>query len=57
MLTINRDGEVINATIAVSNGDNKLDLEALKAAQEMEFSPLDRDRAVVQINITFAVAN
>ncbi|MEO1340480.1 MAG: energy transducer TonB, partial [Cyanobacteria bacterium J06635_13] len=56
-LTINRDGEVIDAAIALSNGNPKLDEAALEAAQEMEFSQLNRDQAVVQINITFTVAN
>ena len=55
-LTINADGLVINAGIASSNGNPKLDREALKAARRMEFSSIDRDRATVRINISFTVA-
>jgi TonB family protein len=55
-LTIDRDGNVIDAAIALKNGNPQLDREALKAAQGMEFSSIDRDRAKVRINISFTVA-
>jgi TonB family protein len=55
-LTIDRDGNVIDAAIALKNGNPQLDREALKAAQEMGFSSIDRDRATVRINISFTVA-
>ncbi|MEN9517983.1 MAG: hypothetical protein RLZZ381_571, partial [Cyanobacteriota bacterium] len=55
-LTIDRDGNVIDAAIALKNGNPQLDREALKAAQEMEFSSIKRDRATVRINISFTVA-
>ncbi|NJL52050.1 MAG: energy transducer TonB [Hydrococcus sp. SU_1_0] len=55
-LTIDADGQVIDAVIASSNGNPQLAQEALKAAQEMEFSSIDRDRATVRINISFTVA-
>jgi periplasmic protein TonB len=55
-LTIDRDGNVIDAAIALKNGNPQLDREALKAAQEMEFSSIERDRATVRINISFTVA-
>jgi TonB family protein len=54
-LTISEDGKVIDAAVAVSNGNPTLDQEALQAAERMEFSSIDRDRATVQINITFTV--
>jgi TonB family protein len=56
-LTISEDGQVIDAAVAVSNGNPTLDQEALQAAERMEFSSIDRDRAIVQINITFTVAD
>lgn len=56
LLTINADGLVVNADIASSNGNPKLDQEALKAARKMKFSSIDRDRATVRINISFTVA-
>ena len=55
-LTIDADGNVINARIADSNGNPQLDREALSAAKEMEFSSIERDRATVRINISFTVA-
>jgi TonB family protein len=55
-LTVDRDGSVIDAAIALKNGNPQLDREALKAAQEMEFSSIERDRATVRINISFTVA-
>jgi TonB family protein len=54
-LTISEDGQVIDAAVAVSNGNPTLDQEALQAAERMEFSSIDRDRAIVQINISFTV--
>jgi hypothetical protein len=33
----------------------QLDREALEAAERMEFSSIERDRTIVQINITFTV--
>ncbi|MFM2315303.1 MAG: hypothetical protein RLZZ04_4579 [Cyanobacteriota bacterium] len=54
-LTISEDGKVIDATVAVSNGNPTLDREALQAAERMEFSSIERDRAIVQINISFTV--
>jgi hypothetical protein len=42
--------------IALKNRNPQLDREALKAAQEMEFSSIERDRATVRINISFTVA-
>ncbi len=55
-LTIDANGNVINAAIAESNGNPKLDREALKAARRMKFSSINRDRATVRINISFTVA-
>jgi TonB family protein len=54
-LTISEDGKVIDAAVAVSNGNPTLDREALEAAGRMEFSSIERDRAIVQINISFTV--
>ena len=54
-LIISEDGKVIDAKVAVSNGNPTLDREALQAAERMEFSSIERDRAIVQINITFTV--
>ncbi|WP_019506865.1 energy transducer TonB [Pleurocapsa sp. PCC 7319] len=54
-LTIDRGGQVIDAEIAVSSGNFLVDNEALEAAKQMEFSKIDRDRAIVQINLSFAV--
>ena len=54
-LTIDRNGKVIDAAIAIPNGNSELNEFALSAAKAMEFSEIDRDRATVQINITFAV--
>jgi TonB family protein len=56
-LTLNRDGQVINAAIAISSGNSLLDEEAMKTAKQMEFSKIDHDRAIVQINLSFAVAD
>jgi len=55
-LTIDRDGKVIDAAISSSNRNPQLDREALKAAQQMEFTSIDRDRATVRVNIGFTVA-
>jgi periplasmic protein TonB len=55
-VTIDRDGNVIGAAIASSHGNPQLDREALQAAQQMEFSSIDRDRATVRLNISFTVA-
>ena len=51
--TIDRDGRVIDAAIATSNGNPKIEQEALQAAKKMEFSAIDRDTATVRINISF----
>ncbi|MDJ0591194.1 MAG: TonB family protein [Pleurocapsa sp. MO_226.B13] len=56
-LTLNRDGRVIDAMVAISSGNSLLDEQALEAASQMEFSETDRDRAIVQINLSFAVAD
>ncbi|MEO1004966.1 MAG: TonB family protein [Cyanobacteria bacterium J06638_38] len=55
-ITIDKSGKVIDAAIAVTNGNPQLDQEALKAAQSMEFSSIDRDLATIRINISFTVA-
>ncbi|NJO96303.1 MAG: TonB family protein [Hyellaceae cyanobacterium CSU_1_1] len=55
-LTIDREGNVIDAAIASSNGHSQLDEEALKAARSMEFSSIDHDSATVRINISFTIA-
>lgn len=56
LLIIDRDGNVIDAAIASANRNPQLDREALKAAQQMEFTSIERDRATVRINISFTVA-
>ncbi|MCC0179553.1 TonB family protein [Waterburya agarophytonicola K14] len=56
-LTLDRKGKVIDAAIAISSGNSLLDESALEAAKQMEFSEIDRDRAIVQINLSFDVAD
>lgn len=55
-LTLDRKGKVIDTAIAISSGNSLLDEQALEAASQMKFSETNRDRALVQINLSFAVA-